>query len=83
MKPRENFNLKESIVYPDLFTKLTEFKVLGISLKMAKIMIFGLILAANIDTNKHLHRMIYLSALGSYWNTVLLKTIFWLGWSIT
>ena len=39
-----------------------------ISLKMAKIINFGVILATNIETNKCPSEMTYLSALGTYWN---------------
>ena len=41
---------------------------LGISLKMAKIIHFGLIFATNIETNKRPPKMIYLSTPGAYWN---------------
>ena len=43
---------------------------LGFRLKMAKITacIFGSILATNIEKNKCPPKMIYLSALGAYWN---------------
>ena len=38
---------------------------LGISLKMAQNIHFGSIIATNIETNKHLSKKIYLSAVGT------------------